>query len=116
MLPNGRRFAFGADAEASEKLTVRAGIQFDPTPTRDGSRDPRVPDADRVDYNFGTSYRMSERLTLDSAFGYTDFRRSAISRDERFYAGTAAQTDVLTDGRAVRQRAIVLSFGGRVDF
>ena len=109
-------FAFGADAEASEKLVVRAGIQFDPTPTRDDSRDPRVPDSDRVDYNFGTSYRMSERLTLDSAFGYTDFRRSAISRDERFYAGTAAQTDVLTDGRAVRQRAIVLSFGGRVDF
>jgi long-chain fatty acid transport protein len=108
-------FAVGADAEATERLTVRAGIQLDPTPTRNSGRDPRVPDADRVDYNFGASSRLSDHLSLDGAFGYTDFRESAISRDEHFYAGTAAETDVLTDGRAARQHALVLSFGGRID-
>jgi long-chain fatty acid transport protein len=108
-------FAFGADAEANDRLTVRAGIQFDPTPTRDDSRDPRVPDGDRVDYNFGASYRMSDRLTLDGAFGYTDFSNSGITRDERFYAGTAAQTDIFTEGRATRQRALVVAFGGRIE-
>jgi long-chain fatty acid transport protein len=108
-------FAVGADAMATERLTVRAGVQLDPTPTRNAARDPRVPDADRHDYNFGASYRLSDHLALDGAFGYTDFRESAISRDEHFYAGTAAQTDVLTDGRAARQRALVLSFGGRID-
>jgi long-chain fatty acid transport protein len=109
-------FAFGADAEATPRLTLRAGIQIDPTPTRDGGRDPRVPDADRVDYNVGASLRVGERLTLDGAAALTDFRNSAVTRDEHFYAGTAAQTDVLTDGRAVRQHAVVLAFGGRFDF
>jgi long-chain fatty acid transport protein len=108
-------FAVGADADATDRVTIRAGIQLDPTPTRNAGRDPRVPDADRIDYNFGASYRLSDHLSFDAACGYTDFRNSAISRDEHFYAGTPAQTDVLTDGRAVRQRAIVLSFGGRID-
>jgi long-chain fatty acid transport protein len=108
--------AVGVDYEAGERLTLRAGIQVDPTPTRDLSRDPRVPDGDRIDYNVGASLRMGKRLTLDAAAGYTDPEAVPISRDERFYAGTAAQTDVLTAGRASDQRVIVLSLGGRMSF
>ena len=108
--------ALGFDQTLGERLTVRAGIQIDPTPTRDAGRDPRVPDADRVDYNVGATFRMSGRISLDAAAGYTDLEDSPISRDERFYAGTAAQTDVLTDGRAGSQRVIVLALGGRMSF
>ena len=39
----------------SERLTLRAGIQIDPTPTRDATRDPRVPDGNRADFNIGAS-------------------------------------------------------------
>ena len=39
-----------------------------------------------------------------------------ISRDESFYAGTAAQTDVLTQGRSENQRVLVFAMGGRVSF
>ena len=109
-------FAFGADAAWSERLTLRGGIQFDATPTRDARRDPRVPDSDRVNYNLGASFRISDRLTLDAAAALTDFGTTAITRDERFYAGTAAQVDVLTEGQARDQRAIVLSLGGRIGF
>lgn len=108
--------ALGFDQTLSERLTLRAGIQVDPTPTRDASRDPRVPDGDRVDYNVGATYRMSGRISLDAAAGYTDLENSPISRDERFYAGTAAQTDVLTDGRAHGQRVLVFALGGRMSF
>jgi long-chain fatty acid transport protein len=108
--------AFGIDQELLEALTIRAGIQFDQTPTRDSSRDPRVPDGSRIDYNVGASLRLSERLTLDAAAAYTDVRDATISRDERFYAGTAAQTDVLTAGRASSQSVIVLALGGRMSF
>lgn len=113
---NSWSFAFGADAALSPRLTVRTGIQFDGTPTRDDRRDPRVPDSDRVNYNAGASFRMSDRLTLDAAAAFTDFQTSPITRDERFYAGTAAQVDIFTEGRARRQRAIVLSMGGRIGF
>jgi long-chain fatty acid transport protein len=109
-------FAAGADAVLSDRLTVRSGIQFDATPTRDRQRDPRVPDADRVNYNVGASFSLSKHLQLDAAASYTDFASSRISRDERFYAGTPAQVDVITDGRARRQSAIVLSVGGRRAF
>jgi long-chain fatty acid transport protein len=108
--------AFGVDQRLGERLTVRAGIQLDPTPTRDSGRDPRVPDGDRIDLNVGASFRLSERLSLDAAAGYIAVDSVPISRDERFYAGTAAQTDVLTDGRATNQRVLVLAMGGRLSF
>jgi len=108
--------AFGGDYEAGKRLTLRAGVQLDGTPTRDASRDPRVPDGDRIDYNVGASFALSERMTIDAAAALTDFEDSAISRDERFYAGTAAQTDVLTNGEARNQRAIVIALGGRMRF
>jgi long-chain fatty acid transport protein len=113
---NSWSFAVGADAALSPRLTLRGGIQFDGTPTRDDRRDPRVPDSDRVNYNAGASFRMSDRLTLDAAAAFTDFKTTPITRDERFYAGTAAQVDVFTEGRARSQRAIVLSMGGRIGF
>ncbi|MEA3035060.1 MAG: long-chain fatty acid transport protein [Sphingomonadales bacterium] len=107
-------FAFGVDAEAGSRLTLRAGIQTDPTPTRDVSRDARVPDADRIDYNVGASLRLGAHFTLDAAAALTSLRGSAIIRDESFYAGTGAQTDVLTDGRARNQRVLVFALGGRI--
>ena len=109
-------FAFGVDQRMNERLTLRAGVQLDGTPTRDVRRDPRVPDADRVTYAAGGSLRVSDHLTLEGAASLTDFESSAITRDELFYAGTPAQTEVLTDGRASNQRALVLSIGGRMTF
>jgi len=113
---NSWSFALGADAALSDRLTLRGGIQFDGTPTRDERRDARVPDSDRVNYNVGASFRMGKRMTLDAAAGYTDFETTPITRDERFYAGTAAQVDIFTDGQATHQRALVLSLGGRIGF
>ena len=108
--------SLGFDQALGERLTLRAGVQVDATPTRDATRDPRVPDGDRVDYNVGATLRMSERLSLDAAAGYIDVESGPISRDERFYAGTPAQVDVLTDGRVNNPRVFVLSMGGRLSF
>ena len=118
-IPQGYRdtwsYAFGIDADLSPALTLRSGIQFDQTPTRDATRDPRVPDGNRINYNAGASYRLSRRAMLDAAIGLTDPKDVVIARDERFYAG-AAQTDVFTEGRAVGQHVWVISLGGRFGF
>ena len=108
--------AVGADVAVNERLTLRAGLQADPTPTRDASRDARVPDGNRIDYNVGASLAAGSRLTLDLAAALTKPGSAPISRDEHFYAGTAAQTDVLVEGVASRQRVIVVALGGRVAF
>ena len=119
-IPQGYRntwsYAVGVDGRLTDALTLRSGVQFDQTPTRDATRDPRVPDGNRVNYNVGASYRLNRRISVDAAAGYTDLEGSPITRDERFYAGTPAQTDVLTSGRAAAQHVIVLSFGGRIGF
>jgi long-chain fatty acid transport protein len=109
-------FAVGADVKASDRLTLRAGLQLDGTPTRDSSRDARVPDADRIDYNAGLSYRLSDHLVLDAAAALTDPGGGPIARQEHFYAGTPAQTDILTAGRVHDQRVVVLAMGGRIRF
>lgn len=108
--------AVGIDQAVGKRLTLRAGVQLDPTPTRDSGRDPRVPDADRVNYNVGATYRLNAHMTLDAAAGLTDLENSPISRDERFYAATPAQTDILTDGRARSQSVLVIALGGRMSF
>lgn len=108
--------AVGFDQSLGEQLTVRAGVQVDPTPTRDANRDPRVPDGDRVNYNVGATYRMSEHISLDAAASLTDVEASSINRDERFYAGTPAQVDILTAGRVDRQRVLIVALGGRMKF
>lgn len=108
--------AFGLDAELNDRMTLRAGIQFDGTPTQDATRTPRVPDGDRVDYTVGATFRAGRRLTLDAAAAYTDFESVPITRDEIFYAGTPAETVVEMNGAATKQHALVVSMGGRLKF
>ncbi|HMJ93961.1 MAG TPA: outer membrane protein transport protein, partial [Allosphingosinicella sp.] len=113
---NSWSVAFGADAAMGERMILRAGIQFDGTPTQDLTRTPRVPDGDRVDYTVGATLRAGHNLTLDAAAAYTDFESVPITRDEIFYAGTAAETQILVSGTAAKQHALVFSLGGRMRF
>ncbi len=113
---DGWSLAFGIDREAGRRLVLRAGIQLDSTPTRDSTRDPRVPDGDRVNYNVGASLKMGSRLTLDAAAGLTAIDSGPIERDELFYAGTAAETLVLSSGRVEKSRVLVMALGGRLAF
>ena len=108
--------AFGLDAAMSDRMTLRAGIQFDGTPTQDATRTPRVPDGDRVDYTVGATFRAGKSLTLDAAAAFTDFESVPITRDEIFYAGTPAETLVQMNGTAAKQHALVFSMGGRLKF
>lgn len=109
-------FAGGLDYDVSPEWTVRAGVQHDQTPTRDGERDARVPDSDRWNFAGGTSYDVSKRFTIDAAVNYVSFKDASIDRVTAAYAGTAAQTPIIVDGRLEDTSAIVLAIGGRFRF
>jgi long-chain fatty acid transport protein len=113
---NSWSYAGGLDYAVSPALTLRAGVQRAITPTRDGERDPRVPDANRWNYGGGLSFQLSPRFGIDAAANYVDFKDETIDRVTAAYAGTAAQTPIVTNGRLEDAHAVVLSLGGRFTF
>jgi long-chain fatty acid transport protein len=84
--------ALGADYAVNRRLTLRAGVQDDPTPTPDDLREPGVADSDRRLYTAGASLRVRPKLTVDAALGYTDFSGARIHEDSVNYPGTPAAT------------------------
>ncbi|WP_230483874.1 OmpP1/FadL family transporter [Sphingomonas sp. Leaf21] len=113
---NSWSLAGGLDYAANERLTLRAGLQRGITPTQDGNRDARVPDANRWNYSVGGSYKLTPRFTLDAAASYIDFANASIDRRTAAYVGTPVQTPILTSGQVQNARAFVGSIGGRFSF
>jgi long-chain fatty acid transport protein len=109
-------FAGGVDYALTPQFTVRAGVQHDQTPTRDGERDARVPDSNRWNFATGASYAVSPAFTIDAAAAYLAFSKASIDRTTAAYAGTAVQTPILVNGAVNNANAIVLSIGGRINF
>lgn len=72
-------FSAGAEYKASESWMLRAGFQYDPTPTVDEFRTSRTPDGDRIWVTGGASYAWSDRVTLDMAAGYIDISDETIN-------------------------------------
>ncbi len=62
-------YSLGGEWAMSDRLTFRAGVAFDQTPTNDVTRTPRLPDADRTWLSAGVTWNASEHLSIDA--GYT---------------------------------------------
>lgn len=113
---NSWSYAIGADYDISPTVTVRGGVQIDKTPTQDGFRDARVPDASRVNFSLGSSVAVTEAITLDLAASYLNLKDATIDRPGGFYPGTPAQTIILPDGRLDKASVVILAVGGRMSF
>jgi long-chain fatty acid transport protein len=108
--------AGGVDYAVSPQLTLRAGVQRATTPTQDGLRDARVPDANRWNYGAGGTFQLTPKIGIDLAANYVDFSDTTIDRRTAAYAGSAVQTPVLTNGTLQDAHAIVLSAGAHIGF
>lgn len=65
-------YSLGGDFKATDELTLRAGVAYDQTPTRNSTRDPRIPDGDRYFASLGAGYDIKAipGLTLDAAYSH----------------------------------------------
>jgi long-chain fatty acid transport protein len=72
--------AVGADYRLNDKVTLRAGTMFDPTPVQNADRTPRLPDADRYNLSVGATYRPLPALSLSAA--YTHIFTQKVSVDQ----------------------------------
>src|SRR5690606_41998892 len=65
-------YKIGAEVRAAERLWLRAGVYYDLTPVKKGYMTPETPDANRLGLTAGVGYRISDQLTLDVSFLYSD--------------------------------------------
>ncbi|MBO1765027.1 outer membrane protein transport protein, partial [Escherichia coli] len=82
-------------------------LAYDQTPTRDATRDPKVPDNSRVWLSVGAGYQYSENLRFDAAFVHLfvdDAKINDISPSKSTLVG------------AFNVKGNVLSVGGQYTF
>lgn len=84
--------AIGANWRTTDALTLRAGFQYDQTPSVDAHRSTRIPDSDRYWISAGASWAWNDRLSLDLAATHIFMDDADIRVTDTFYAGAAAST------------------------
>jgi long-chain fatty acid transport protein len=62
--------AIGGDYYVNDKLTLRAGVSLDTTPTYNATRTPRVPDATRKFAAVGLGYKASEHFEINASYAH----------------------------------------------
>ncbi|WP_166432823.1 OmpP1/FadL family transporter [Luteimonas yindakuii] len=62
-------YALGAEYLLNDAWTLRGGVAYDETPTSIEHRTPRLPDANRMFYSIGATWRLSD--AFDVNFAYT---------------------------------------------
>ena len=85
--------ALGGEHDFSERLTLRTGVQFDETPTRDSFRTTRVPDGDRWWLTGGATYDLSETYSVALSYAHIFVSEESLNRTDSFYEGTPAQVN-----------------------
>ena len=87
----------GGQYTLSDKFLLRAGMNFEKTPIKDGYVTPEVPDADRLNFTGGIGYKPTESLTLDASFSYINFMERTDTNIETNLSGTY-KTRILVPG------------------
>lgn len=96
-------FAVGAEHDLNEDWTVRAGYQYDETPTTDLYRTSRTPDGDRNWFSVGATHKISPKLNLDLAATYIHVGDGTINVSRNgglanFRANTEGQVGIVAVG------------------
>lgn len=81
---------------AGTGTTVRAGLKFDRTPTRDAFRDTAIPDSNRVWLGAGASYRVATGWFVDFSAVHVFFEDVSVDTTTPFFANTAVASTVRT--------------------
>jgi long-chain fatty acid transport protein len=72
------QYQLGAEWLVNDKLSLRGGFVYDPTPVPDSTFDQGWPDTDRTSYAFGLGYEINDSWTIDAVIQYI---KSTPARD-----------------------------------
>ncbi|MDP9196473.1 MAG: OmpP1/FadL family transporter [Pseudomonadota bacterium] len=80
--------ALGAEYSLTDTWTLRAGTQWDETPTVDSRRSTRIPDEDRIWLAFGASYNLNPNVSFDLGYAHVFYKTIEVDVTDTFTAGT----------------------------
>lgn len=69
----------GAEYRASPLWTFRAGAAYDESPVPDTTREPRIPDSDRLWLSIGARYRLSDQLDVSATVAHLFFLSANVA-------------------------------------
>ncbi|MFD2262297.1 OmpP1/FadL family transporter [Lacibacterium aquatile] len=84
--------ALGGEYKLNPAWTLRAGVQYDTSPTNDNHRSTRVPDGDRINLGLGASWGITDNWALDAAYLLVLVKESDLSRTQAFGGTTNARS------------------------
>jgi|MDSW01.2.fsa_nt_gb long-chain fatty acid transport protein len=90
--------AVGLRYKPNENWVLRAGYQFDETPTNDEHRTTSIPDGDRQWFALGAGYQLNDKWGVDLGAVYVDVDEEDINLTEAFSATTSGTTTATTEG------------------
>jgi long-chain fatty acid transport protein len=76
---NTWRIAFGTEYRLNQNWALRSGVAYDQTPVNSSNRSERIPDANRLMFGLGASYRFSNSSTLDIGYAHGWVKDAAIN-------------------------------------
>jgi long-chain fatty acid transport protein len=100
------RFGVGVNYRMSQPWTLRFGVAYDQTPTKDAFRTPRIPDQNRTWVALGAQYKLSQAGAIDVGYAHLFLRDASIN-----LSGPPALSAALVAGRG----ALRGDFDGHVD-
>jgi long-chain fatty acid transport protein len=107
--------ALGFKYKLDDQWELKAGFQYDETPTEDGYRSTRTPDGDRNWYSLGATYKLNDKVSFDIAGTYIDISEEKIDLTKNFNYGGGQTASVDINGETEGDVAIV-SFGVNYKF
>ncbi len=75
----------GTEYHLFHNLALRGGLLYDKNPIKDELLDPTLPDADRLGFNIGFGYKLSENLLVDVAYFFLRFSERTITNSQVSY-------------------------------
>lgn len=106
---------FGAEYQALNWLTARAGIYFDESPVDSNYLNPETPSMTKIAYSLGASFRLARSLSLDLAYCYVSSADPERTGSYPIYGYSSGQLEEVFT-RNYKLHAHVLSFGMRISF
>ncbi len=72
-------FALGAEYQASDRWTLKAGTAFDASPIPDSTKGPRIPDNNRTWLSLGARYHASDSVDISFSAAHLFFANSRVN-------------------------------------